>query len=321
MTNAKSFLTADSNHIVKGGVQLGQPVTGNLQVRDVEGLKNGNISVLGAPKGGEFKILSITTLEDGITTNVEWEYTPTDPNFSGWANTLLKIVDDEGNSSSQFVQVKVEKALDHVDANSDSAAVRAGSNVNIDVLGNDVYSTAGTVNKGEGLTITAINGQAIEVGGSVKVDKGTVTLLQDGTLNFKADVGYVATDASFNYTVTSPNGVSDVAAVGIAIAAYNPPAYATAGDTGKGTIGSVITGDLDVADYNGISNPNFQFFNQNGSGNFTIDAETGKWSYTSTNAGSEVIHIKVTDDLKAVSTVGITIETLPLDLGTAGIIG
>ena len=116
MANAKSFLTAGSNHIVKEGVQLGQPVTGNLQVRDVEGLKNGNISVLGAPEGGEFKILSITTLEDGITANVEWEYTQTDPNFSGWANTLLKIVDDAGHWSSHYAQVQVPKALEFVDA-------------------------------------------------------------------------------------------------------------------------------------------------------------------------------------------------------------
>ena len=207
MTNTNSFLTAKSQHIVREGVQFNKPVTGTLIVTDLDGLINGDISVLGLPPGGKFEITSVLLEPLGKTAHVQWSYTHTDPSFSGWANALIKVVDDKGVSSSHHVQVDVP-------------------------------------------------------------------------------------------AVSQPP--------------YNPPSYAIAGYEGKGTVGSIITNDLDVGDLNGIDHPNFQFFAQTGHGDFDINPTTGVWTYSSSTVGKEVIHVKVTDNLGAVSTVGITVTTDPL---------
>ena len=107
MTNTNSFLTAKSQHIVREGVQFNKPVTGTLIVTDLDGLINGDISVLGLPPGGKFEITSVLLEPLGKTAHVQWSYKHTDPSFSGWANALIKVVDDKGVLSAHHVQVEV----------------------------------------------------------------------------------------------------------------------------------------------------------------------------------------------------------------------
>ena len=76
--------------------------------------------------------------------------------------------------------------------------------------------------------------------------------------------------------------------------------------------GDLWSGDLDVFDINGISNPNFTVFSGHYSGEFKIDAQTGKFTYSGPTAGvsgNEHVMIKVTDNIGMVSTVCIDLTT------------
>ncbi|EPX77441.1 Hint domain-containing protein [Litoreibacter arenae] len=78
----------------------------------------------------------------------------------------------------------------------------------LDVLGNDVEHTGGT------LTITHINGQAVTSGSTVTLATGaTVTLNADGTFAYANDADLE--EVSFTYTAENSSGVSDTAFVSV----------------------------------------------------------------------------------------------------------
>ena len=90
----------------------------------------------------------------------------------------------------------------------DSSAIYANHAKVIDVLGNDVNATAGS------LTITHLNGVAVVAGQTVVLASGdSVTLNADGTLTVLTDAD--ADTLNFTYEVSSTTGETDVGIVTI----------------------------------------------------------------------------------------------------------
>ena len=98
------------------------------------------------------------------------------------------------------------------DIANDAATTNEDTLVNINVNANDSFENAGHL-------VTAINGTAIAVGGSVAVVNGTVTLKADGTLDFTPAANYNG-PASFTYTVSS-GGVTETATVNVTVNPVN----------------------------------------------------------------------------------------------------
>ena len=306
--NTPSFLiggSAQGNNLGKAVENQIVPVTGQLRVDDADGMSNPGFKILGAPENG-----TATLDAEG-----NWTYVP-HPDFSGWDKFLVVVTDDVGHKSSHFVQVHVDGGADAgIDAFNDTASTSIGATVTIDVLANDTFTAAAEV--------THINGQSLENGAVTLKDAagnvvGTVTLNAEGKLDFKAS--NVKGEVTFSYTATNSYGVSEDASVTVAVDGKNPPAFVT-GDSNKGagyadeSGWGTATGYLTVGDVNGIDAPNFQIFAQGNDESInsvaTIDSVTGFWTYTAPVGSKETFIVKVTDNLGAVSSVGVTGEILP----------
>lgn len=124
------------------------------------------------------------------------------------------------------------------DIANDSVSTDEDVAVTIPVLANDTFDNPGRA-------ITAINGTAIAVGGTVAVNNGTVQLTAGGQLVFTPTLDYNGV-TTFTYTVTS-GGVTETATVTVAVASINTPpvntlptSYTTLEDTGLGLTGLSI---------------------------------------------------------------------------------
>jgi VCBS repeat-containing protein len=140
----------------------------------------------------------VVMLGDGSYT-----YTP-DTDFNGSDSFTYTVTDSvTGETLTRSVAIEVTPAPDIAP---DSAVTGVNGSVVIDVNANDDFEDAGH-------RISAINGVAIVVNGSVAVTNGTVTLLPDGRLEFSPNPGYVGS-ASFSYRVEA-GGVSETASVSV----------------------------------------------------------------------------------------------------------
>ncbi|KTD57407.1 beta strand repeat-containing protein [Legionella shakespearei] len=116
----------------------------------------------------------------------------------------LSIVTSDGQvTDNDTVTITVTPV---VDIANDSAMTNQNTQVNINVNANDSFENPGH-------HITAINGTAITVGGSVVVANGSVILNANGTLSFTPAANYTG-NTSFTYTVTS-GGVTETATVNV----------------------------------------------------------------------------------------------------------
>ncbi len=160
--------------------------------------------------------------------------------------TLTLSTSDGTLSDVDTVAITVTPVVDIVN---DVITTNEDTTVNINVNANDSFENAGH-------TITAINGSAIAVGGTVAVANGTVTLKADGTLDFAPAANFNGTAPAFSYTVTS-GGVIETANVTVTVTAVNDPpvntvpgAQSTAEDVAR--VFSVANGNaLSVADVDG----------------------------------------------------------------------
>ncbi|NTV71319.1 MAG: type I secretion C-terminal target domain-containing protein, partial [Azonexaceae bacterium] len=128
-------------------------------------------------------------------------------------DSLTVITSDGSLSDSDTVGISVSAV---VDIANDSITTSEDTLINIAVNANDSFENAGHL-------ITAINGTAISVGGSVAVANGTVTLKADGTLDFMPVANYnntAATPTTFTYTVTS-GGRTETATVSVVVNPVN----------------------------------------------------------------------------------------------------
>ncbi|HEY6511973.1 MAG TPA: tandem-95 repeat protein [Burkholderiaceae bacterium] len=135
-------------------------------------------------------------------------YNPT-ADYNGSATLTLTTSDGVATPVVSTVGITVTSVAD---IGADSFTTNEDTLVNVDVNANDSFENTGH-------TITAVNGTAIVVGGSVAVTNGSVTLLANGTLNFTPAANYNGA-ASFSYTVTS-GGVTETATVNLTVNAIN----------------------------------------------------------------------------------------------------
>ncbi|AEG93382.1 Ig-like domain-containing protein [Ramlibacter tataouinensis] len=165
--------------------------------------------------------------------------------YNGAATLTVVTSDGAGGSDTDTVAITVAPVADIQD---DSASTAEDTAVAISVLANDSFENAGR-------TITAVNGQAITVGGpAVNVGNGSVSLNADGELLFTPAANYNG-PASFNYTVSS-GGTAETANVSVTVTAVNdapantvPGAQSTSEDTPL-AIPGISVADADGAGVN-----------------------------------------------------------------------
>ncbi|MBS0244934.1 MAG: cadherin-like domain-containing protein, partial [Proteobacteria bacterium] len=127
----------------------------------------------------------------------------------GTRTLTFTVTDAAGQTSSAAVSsITVGNPTIAVD---DTATGLEDTSTTIDVLSTDSNTD------GFALSVTAINGQTLEVGSSVAVANGLVMLNADGTLTFTPQADFNG-PATFAYTVSDVNGASAVANVTINVA-------------------------------------------------------------------------------------------------------
>ncbi|WP_122902602.1 tandem-95 repeat protein, partial [Acinetobacter sp. B51(2017)] len=197
------------------------------------------------------------------------------------------------------------------DAFDDVDSTEEDTPITLDVLANDAF-------EGTNPVITHVNGQPITEGNTVAVDNGDVTLT-DGKLVFQPAPNYAGL-VEFEYTAVTDEGVAETAQVNITVTpeddgpAQPDPNKPTQGnDAGTGPEDTVITGDLDVVDPDGINNPNFTLNMPPQNGTVSIDPATGEWSYTPKPDwhGTDSFTVTVTDDQGFTTDIPVNVTVEP----------
>lgn len=118
-------------------------------------------------------------------------YTPA-PNYHGEASFTYTVTDGNGGTASATAQITVTPVDDAPVAVDDTASVKAGSTVNVNVLFNDS-------DQGDGDTLIVKTTLAAEPA------HGTVVVNPDGTISYKAASSYKGED-TFAYVLTDGTG-------------------------------------------------------------------------------------------------------------------
>jgi hypothetical protein len=174
----------------------GEPVEmviGDASVNNINPLANENLYL---DNTGD----AYNTEMDGVTVTLSVSF----PVTAGVLNSLrIGIADVSDSSYDSNVLIAAGSVQTTLIATDDSVWISAGETKTIDVLGNEVNATGGT------LTVTHINGIAVNPGDSVTLVSGeVVTLNADGTLTIATDSPEEV--SSFTYTVASSTGHSDI---------------------------------------------------------------------------------------------------------------
>ena len=169
---------------------------GNTSVTNVNGTSNENLYI--SNTGDQYN-----TEMDGFTVTM----TLTFPVNAGVTNTIrIGIADASDATYDSAILIAADSAQTVLIAEDDQLTMAPDRVRTIDVLGNDANTTGGT------LSITAINGIAVNPGDTVTLGSGEqVTLNADGTLSVTSDAG--EENVNFTYEVTSSTGQYDTGLV------------------------------------------------------------------------------------------------------------
>ncbi len=137
---------------------------------------------------------------DGFTVTM----TLTIPVNAGTTNTIKIGVADVGDSNyDSNLLIAADSVQTELVALDDQVTMQDSVTKNVDVLGNDINNTTGT------LTVTHINGNPVVAGQTITLPTGqTVKLLADGTFDITTDSDFETT--SFTYEVESTDGSGNV---------------------------------------------------------------------------------------------------------------
>ncbi|WP_141693141.1 tandem-95 repeat protein, partial [Thioclava sp. SK-1] len=134
--------------------------------------------------------------------------------FSPAANTngvvpdfTVTVVDVNNDTALVTVGINVTPVNDGPVAGDDVFLVQEDTSIILDVLDND-----SDVEDPLLLTITEIDGNPVNIGDTVAVIQGSVTVNADGTLTFNPDTNYNG-PALFTYTIADPDGMETTATV------------------------------------------------------------------------------------------------------------
>ncbi len=133
-------------------------------------------------------------------------YAP-EPDFNGTVTFSYRVTDRSGASDTGLATINVTAVNDSPVLSDDAESVNQDTVVTINLLGNDVDPD------NDLLTITHINGVAVNPGDTVSLSSGaTVTLLADGSVNYDPNGSFSALEDgssaidTFLYTVSDGNG-------------------------------------------------------------------------------------------------------------------
>jgi len=197
-------------------VTQGTLTLGSVAGLIVDGDGSGTVKLIGSPA-------AINAALDGAT------YHNT-PDYNGH-DTLVVSTDDGSLTTSSSVTLNVAPVADIA---ADSFRTDEDKPVEIDVLANDSFESPAR-------TITAVDGQAIALGGSVTLANGHGKVELDATtgkLTFTPATDYVGA-VDFNYSVSS-GGTVETAPVHVDVNAVNDPPQATSNSI-KGLENQAIT--------------------------------------------------------------------------------
>jgi hypothetical protein len=139
-------------------------------------------------------------------------------------------ITDGSSSSSADVSITIDGTFDNAPptAGNDSFNVDETGTLSDSVLGNDSDSDSGT------LTVTAVNGSALDVGSQITLSSGALlTLNANGSFDYDPNGAFDSLDSgqtgndSFTYEISDGQGGSDTATVNLTIDGYSPAVTAT----------------------------------------------------------------------------------------------
>ncbi len=181
---------------------------------------------------------------------------------------------------------------------------------------------------GDTLTISAVNGETLNVGSTVTLTSGALaTVNVDGSYSYAVNgafeylgAGETAID-TFEYSVSDGNGGADTTTVTVTINGANDAAVVGGQDTGVGDAASAgaeitVTGQLTVADPDQNQSGFAEGMTGGAYGNLTIDA-AGNWTYTALTGSPAIAALTtgetVTDTI-TVATIDGTTHTVTITL-------
>ncbi len=235
------------------GVEDGTPITGTLTATDPDGLSDGSVfSVSANPTHGTASIDPVSGA---------WTYTPV-ADYNGGDSFTVTITDDEGNTTTQVINVTVDPVVDIAD---DSSSTTEDNPVTISVLGNDTF---------EGTPVVTAVGTP---------SNGTVVINPDNTVTYTPNANYVGTD-SFTYTVTSPAGVTETATVTVSV---TPQLGVVLSEEGlSGGIADALGNPTDTTDLAALTQAlPMDVTAATGPSDLTSDGEPVVWSSVNTATG------------------------------------
>lgn len=173
--------------------------------------------------GGDYKV-TFSNLPNGLeftaqnVGNREGKDSDADPNTG--MTEVITLAPGETNNQVDAGLIETVAPNRAPNANNDSETTDFNTPVSINVLGNDSDLD------GDPLSVTSVEGQSINPGQTIDTDNGSVTLLNNGQLEFTPDAGFSG-DETFSYHVSDGNGGEDTANVTVTV---EPQPKASIGD-------------------------------------------------------------------------------------------
>lgn len=202
---------------------------GTISINEISDTTNENLYIDNARSDDNYN-----TEMDGFTVTLTLK-APVTP---GEVNTIKIGIADGGDSAyDSNLMIAGDSVQTALIAGDDEISVQLGQEANVDLLANDTSST------GSQLTITHINGQAVEEGETVTLPSGEVLeLTSSGFVVASAndEVG----DNFFTYTVEDEDGNSDVGVVNLTTTPCFTGGTFIRTPDGERLVESLVPGDL-----------------------------------------------------------------------------
>ena len=274
--NAYTFTTSDFNFT---DVDTGDTLN-SVQITTLETV--GTLTL----NGSDVTVNQVVTAAD--ITSGYLVFTPaTNANGAGYDSFGFSVNDGTGDSVAHYTMTIDVTAVndapvavdDTITATEDTTFT---STINLDANDTNVDSDSFSVVAG---TFTTSQG-------------GSLVLASDGSYTYTPATNFNGTD-TVNYTVTD-GSLTDIGTLTITVNAVEDEAMISGDTSGTGNEGTVINGDMDATDADGLTDNTYFSISADGTnGAATIDAETGIWTYTSTNSnwfGTDSFTVTITDD-------------------------